>query len=180
MGTGANLVASTGGARPPPALAGAYVLALRLARPLPVQIGGGGRATLPPGIYLYAGSARGPGGIRARTARHSRRYRGSGKRRHWHVDQLTEAASEIAVLPVIGGDECALMAEILALPGARAPMAGFGSSDCAHCAAHLAAVPGGGSLAATLAVLAGGRAGPARAEDIWLPRRDPATEREPA
>ncbi len=154
---------------PPPAAAGAYVLALRLARPLAVAIGGR-RATLPPGLYLYAGSARGPGGIRARAARHLRRR----KRRHWHVDQLTGAASEIAVLPVVGGDECALMRDILALPGARVPVPGFGSSDCARCAAHLAAIPDSGSLAATLAALASGRP-----DDIWLPRRDAAAEREP-
>jgi Uri superfamily endonuclease len=171
MGTGANFPRSTDAAGQPPAEAGAYVLALRLARPLAVEIGGGGRATLPPGLYLYAGSARGPGGIRARTARHLRRYGGDGTRRHWHIDQLTEAAVEFAVLPVTGGDECALVREILALPGARAPLAGFGSSDCAHCVAHLAAIPESGTLAATLAELAGGRA-----DDIWLPSPDTAAE----
>ncbi len=156
--------------RPPPAVPGAYVLALRLARPLAVRIGGGKRATLPPGMYLYAGSARGPGGIRARAARHMRRR----KRRHWHIDQLTGAASERAVLPVVGGDECALMGEILALPGARMPMAGFGSSDCLRCAAHLAAIPDSAGLAATLEAIASGRP-----DDIWLPPREAGAEREP-
>ena len=37
------------------------------------------------GHYLYAGSAYGPGGIRARAARHLRR----DKSRRWHVDWLT-------------------------------------------------------------------------------------------
>ncbi len=159
---------------PPPAAAGAYVLALRLVRPLAVAIGGQPAGILETGIYLYAGSARGPGGIRARAARHLRR----GKRRYWHIDQLTEAASECAVLPVIGGDECALMRDILALPGARPPMAGFGSSDCARCAAHLAAIPDSGSLAAALAELAGGGTGLARAEDIWMPPLETGAGRE--
>ena len=43
---------------------------------------------LAPGCYVYAGSARGPGGIRARVRRHLR----PDKTPHWHIDQVTAYA----------------------------------------------------------------------------------------
>ena len=51
---------------------GAYLLLLALGRPLALAIRGLPPAILPPGWYIYAGSARGPGGIRARLARRKR------------------------------------------------------------------------------------------------------------
>jgi hypothetical protein len=39
------------------------------------------------------------------------------------------------------------MARVLRVPGAGVPLAGFGSSDCRRCPAHLAALPPGTSLA---------------------------------
>ncbi|MEE8332606.1 MAG: DUF123 domain-containing protein, partial [Alphaproteobacteria bacterium] len=68
-----------------PAVPGAYALLILLKRRFAGNIGALGRVDLPPGAYLYLGSARGPGGLRARLARHARR----GKRLHWHVDRLT-------------------------------------------------------------------------------------------
>ncbi|MGC9116347.1 MAG: GIY-YIG nuclease family protein [Conexivisphaera sp.] len=44
-------------------------------------------ARLEPGIYLYLGSAGGPGGLRGRICRHAGRRR----RPHWHVDHLLDA-----------------------------------------------------------------------------------------
>jgi Uri superfamily endonuclease len=41
---------------------------------------------LPAGRYLYCGSAKGRGGLKARLSRHMRR----GKSVRWHVDQLPE------------------------------------------------------------------------------------------
>lgn len=122
--------------RAPAALAqpGAYVLAIRLAQPLHVFISGRIAGTLPAGRYLYCGSARGPGGLRARIARHLRRR----KTLRWHVDRLTTRGTVFAVWAVPGGDECELAG---ALAGFPVPIAGFGSSDCAHCASHLFAWP---------------------------------------
>ncbi len=114
-----------------PATAGAYALWLRLDAPLDVRAGKI-VARLPAGDYLYCGSANGPGGLRARLARHMRRE----KRPHWHIDQLTTAGRVLGAFIVEGGSECALNAALAGLPIA-AP--GFGSSDCPRCAAHLRA-----------------------------------------
>jgi Uri superfamily endonuclease len=116
-----------------PATAGAYVLWLRLDAAREVRAGKSA-TRLAAGDYLYCGSAKGPGGLRARLARHMRRE----KRAHWHVDQLTEAGRVLGAFILEGGSECALNAALEALP---APAPGFGSSDCPRCAAHLRAFP---------------------------------------
>ncbi|QGM94343.1 GIY-YIG nuclease family protein [Methylocystis rosea] len=121
-----------------PATPGAYALALRLGAPLNVRVGKNS-ATLPAGDYLYCGSARGPGGLRARLARHMRPH----KRAHWHIDQLTAGASLLGAFVEEQGDECALNA---ALDGFPIPLPGFGSSDCRRCAAHLRFWPEGAPL----------------------------------
>ncbi len=118
-----------------PAARGAYALVLRLERETALDIAALGRPVLPAGLYLYAGSAWGRGGIRARAARHLR----LPKARVWHVDRLTEAAAVDRVLAFPGGDECALAARAVAL-GAGVPVPGFGASDCRRCPAHLFAV----------------------------------------
>jgi histidyl-tRNA synthetase len=112
---------------------GAYVLWLRLSSPLAVKAGKAA-ATLSPGDYLYCGSAKGPGGLRARLARHMRR----DKRAHWHVDQLTAAGEVVGAFVVEEGDECALNAALAAL---AIPLPGFGSSDCPRCVSHLRHFP---------------------------------------
>lgn len=121
-----------------PATPGAYALALRLGAPLAVRVRKIS-ATLPDGDYLYCGSARGSGGLRARLARHLRPQ----KRAHWHVDQLTAVASLLGAFVEEQGDECALNAALDDLP---IPIAGFGSSDCRRCAAHLRFLPKGAAL----------------------------------
>lgn len=121
-----------------PARPGAYVLVLRLDAPLDVRVGKIS-ATLPAGDYLYCGSARGPGGLQARLARHMRPQ----KRSHWHIDQLTSATNVLGAFVDEGGDECALNAALANLP---IPVAGFGSSDCRRCAAHLRLWPKGEAL----------------------------------
>lgn len=146
-----------------PATSGAYALALRLGAPLDVRIGKIS-ATLPAGDYLYCGSARGPGGLRARLARHMRPQ----KRAHWHIDQLTAVANMLGAFVEEQGDECALNAALgaLSIP-LPIPIAGFGSSDCRRCAAHLRFWPQGAALpsdwenarkAAHLSLEGGGRA----------------------
>jgi len=112
-----------------PAAPGAYALWLRLASPLAVRARKR-EGVLPAGDYLYCGSARGPGGLRARLARHMRPQ----KRPHWHIDQLTAVANVLGAFVHEDGDECALNAALAHLP---IPVAGFGSSDCRRCAAHL-------------------------------------------
>ncbi len=122
-----------------PAVPGAYVLLVETGREVVVRLPGRPPTILTPGRYLYCGSARGPGGIKARVARHMRR----DKTVRWHVDRLTEAGSVLGAWTFPGGDECALVASLSALP---VPMAGFGSSDCRTCASHLLAWPAGADL----------------------------------
>ncbi|MEE9251190.1 MAG: GIY-YIG nuclease family protein [Alphaproteobacteria bacterium] len=116
---------------------GAYVLVIDLARPCALPIPAPAPATLDAGRYFYVGSARGPGGIRARVARHMRR----GKALCWHIDRLTEAGKIAGALVLPGGAECAALERLLGLPGLTVPVPGFGSSDCARCPAHLLAAP---------------------------------------
>lgn len=121
-----------------PIILGAYALWLRLPAPLEVRLGKR-EGVLPAGDYLYCGSARGSGGLRARLARHMRR----DKRLHWHIDRLTAVATILGAFIEEGGDECALNAALDALP---IPLPGFGSSDCPRCPAHLRLLPKGAAL----------------------------------
>lgn len=118
-----------------PADPGAYALVLRLARETRLDIATLGRPLLPAGLYLYAGSAWGPGGIRARVGRHLRR----GKAQVWHIDRLTEAAAVERAVAFPGVCECEI-ADFVITHGAHAPIPGFGASDCRRCEAHLLAV----------------------------------------
>lgn len=122
-----------------PAVAGAYVLAISLTQPVAVTIGGRKTQTLSAGRYLYVGSARGPGGMRARIARHLRRR----KPMRWHVDRLTTRGRVVAVWAFANGDECALVGRLRGLP---VPLPGFGSSDCDRCRSHLLTWPEGVDL----------------------------------
>jgi Uri superfamily endonuclease len=115
-----------------PAVAGAYLLWLPLWEPVDLTAPRPG-ARLAPGVYLYLGSARGPGGLRARVVRHLR----ADKRPRWHVDQLTAAAGDRARARVwLDGSECAWR-EAVQAAGAVVPVPGFGASDCRRCPAHL-------------------------------------------
>ena len=115
---------------------GAYLLVIDLATTLVLDVPRAAPATLPPGRYVYCGSAYGPGGIRARVRRHLRH----DKAIRWHVDRLTAVGRVVAVHAAPGGSECALFEQVMKTPGASVPAPGFGGSDCRRCPAHLAAV----------------------------------------
>jgi histidyl-tRNA synthetase len=118
---------------------GAYVLELHPEAPLSLTVGRLGVVEIPAGRARYYGSARGPGGLRARVARH---LRPPGERRvHWHVDHLTARLAVQRVLIAEGGRECELVQRDLAA-GWRVVAAGFGATDCRRaCPAHLLAQP---------------------------------------
>ena len=135
---------------PLPTTPGAYALQLVLYESHEIQAGRLGRAMLPPGNYLYFGSANGPGGIRGRLGRHLR----GGQRAHWHIDYLRTCARiqgyyylALSKLSRTGERseprlECLWSQEIASLPGAFVPLPGFGASDCrSGCPAHLLAFP---------------------------------------
>lgn len=87
------------------------------------------------GIYLYVGSALGPGGFK-RVERHRAVAQGRNKTRRWHVDYLLALGSlrEVFVIETSQKLECALAQALarVAQPAVR----GFGSSDC-RCFTHL-------------------------------------------
>ncbi|MFA6018798.1 MAG: GIY-YIG nuclease family protein [Rhodospirillales bacterium] len=121
---------------------GAYLLKITLARPVLLSGNRLAGLALAPGDYLYAGSARGPGGIQARLKHHFSK----AKKPHWHVDQLTLAAQRLESRAFPGGSECELLQHLLRLPGMSVPIPGFGASDCRLCPAHLLKAPDGFSL----------------------------------
>ena len=107
---------------------GAYLLSIDLAKPVAVV-----RPTvaiLKPGRYLYAGSAYGPAGLRARISRHMR----SAKSCRWHIDQITTVADVLGALILPHGIECDLVKRC---PELQVPIPYFGSSDCRRCRSHL-------------------------------------------
>lgn len=127
------------GTEKPPRAPGVYALLLFLREPATVRVRGSSWR-LEPGCYVYVGSARGPGGLWARIARHA----ASEKRVKWHVDQLTCGAAELAcvVYSETTVRECVLVPHLEQL-GFEHPVAGFGSSDCGSCLSHLLRCPHG-------------------------------------
>jgi len=109
-------------------------LVLRLPRPTTIGVGRLGRVRFPAGWYVYAGSARGPGGLAARISRHLR----SPKPLRWHVDYLRVDAQPVQIWYALGARrrECSWAQALSGLPGASIPVPHFGASDC-HCPAHL-------------------------------------------
>ncbi len=112
---------------------GAYVLVLRMDRAVPISIKTLPANRLNPGLYLYAGSAYGAGGLTARLKRHF----DVNKTLHWHVDHLTTQAAELAAHAVPDANECELADKMLSAGGFEVAVAGFGSSDCRGCRSHL-------------------------------------------
>ena len=112
---------------------GVYVLWLRLRGDRTLVVGRLGRVRFPEAVYAYVGSARGPGGLEARLARHH----ASRKPMRWHIDYLRPDCDwlEVWVCEGPAAGECDWAGRLGSLPGA-APVSGFGASDC-RCGSHL-------------------------------------------
>jgi Uri superfamily endonuclease len=125
---------------------GTYALLLKLDKQERITIGKLGTFDFPAGYYLYVGSALGPGGLRARLARHRRSRESSSEsnrgqtsqKLHWHIDYLLQRAQLIEVWSVASAErlECKWGQVARGLSGAQVLVQGFGSSDC-RCPAHL-------------------------------------------
>lgn len=117
-----------------PAMAGSYVLVLRLTGVRDLEVGALGRRRLPPGWYLYVGSARGPGGLRARLGRHL----AGGGRTHWHIDYLRACAGAVDAWyqPGEAVVECRWAQALARGRGIASAWPGFGATDCG-CPGHL-------------------------------------------
>jgi len=122
-----------------PGTAGAYVLLVRLDRTLDLHVSISIAGTLKPGRYLYCGSAKGPGGLKARLTRHFRK----GKKPRWHIDRVTESSTVIGAWTFENGNECELASSLRDLP---IPIYGFGSTDCRLCPSHFIEWPQGVEL----------------------------------
>jgi Uri superfamily endonuclease len=126
-----------------PDLPGAYAFSFSLPATIKLRIGRLGWFDFPAGVYFYLGSARGPGGLRARLGRHL-----SGKGlTHWHIDYLRPylEIQGIGYLSCNTYLECAWSHSLASFPAAQVPAPGFGASDCAQgCPAHLIAFPSDG------------------------------------
>ena len=125
---------------------GSYALLIALSAAHAVRVRRLGVCNFLPGIYLYLGSARGAGGIKARLGRHLL----GGGHTHWHIDYLRAVGHVTAFCYLLDrvdqihliNVECAWSQSLAVLPGVSIPIAGFGASDCrAGCSAHLLAVP---------------------------------------
>ena len=112
---------------------GSYLLAIGLLTPVQTDLSRLGSPRLASGNYIYAGSAKGPGGLMARVNRHFRQ----DKTIRWHIDRLTLKAGAMAALLIAEGDECDLVRRLLASGRFETAIPGFGSSDCNTCESHL-------------------------------------------
>ena len=121
-----------------PSIPGIYALIFVIDRESAVRIGRLGVFNFSPGTYVYFGSAKGPGGLRARLSRHFSRK----KRMHWHIDFLLVSPHTKLLAAVYSPTdslvECDLVEKALHPSSAEVPVKGFGSSDCRRgCPAHL-------------------------------------------
>jgi len=116
------------------ARSGTYALILASSSDRLIEIGKLGKFLIRPGYYVYAGSAFGPGGIKARIAHHAK----FSQRPHWHIDYLRSALFLDEVWYTYDSEQHEHQwADILKhLKGATLPIAGFGASDCS-CKSHL-------------------------------------------
>jgi Uri superfamily endonuclease len=113
---------------------GTYALLLHLSAPQNVAVGALGALSFPSGWYVYLGSARGPGGLPARLARHRRR---GDKRHHWHIDYLRAVTTlvEVWTSTCETQHECDWATAAAAMSSASIIAPRFGASDC-QCASH--------------------------------------------
>ena len=113
---------------------GTYVLRLKVHWETVIEVGSLGELTFDPGIYLYCGSALGPGGLAARIAHHAKFV----KNPKWHIDHLTFAAYlyEVWYVELEEKLEHKWAGVFSEIEWVEDGPLGFGASDC-RCATHL-------------------------------------------
>ncbi len=126
-------LAGRGDERHLPTEPGSYLLLLHLPEGLLLAGSRHVGARLPAGWALYAGSAKGPGGLRARVSRHLR----TDKPRRWHADWITTEARSAFAMCFMDRGECDIVAALSSSGAFRFPVPGLGSSDCRTCISHV-------------------------------------------
>jgi len=122
----------------PPSSRGTYALILAADCHQELSVGKLGTLVVQPGLYMYVGSAYGPGGLAARIARHLRND--ADKSLKWHIDHLRAVTQVVEVWWTEGEEhcECDWARAFGRMRRASAPRAKFGASDCSSgCPAHL-------------------------------------------
>ena len=116
---------------------GAYLLVFELHQSQILDIGKLGWHHFDTGIYGYAGSAYGSGGLAARLKTHFTQ----SVRRHWHIDYIYKEATCVGTWVFPLGRECDVVETLLTIPDSIYQTPGFGSSDCTNCTSHLIRLP---------------------------------------
>jgi Uri superfamily endonuclease len=116
---------------------GSYVIVGELLNEVSIISGTFSGQILAGGFYLYAGSAFGPGGLKARIGRHLK----SETKKFWHFDHLKDFLKIREIWYSLSGEknfECYFIRKLQAQGSASFPILKFGSSDCrSACPAHL-------------------------------------------
>jgi Uri superfamily endonuclease len=115
---------------------GVYTLIIAVLDPLDLKIGCLGIWHFPKGLYLYTGSALGPGGLSGRIGRHV----GHRNSRFWHIDYLLGSRGVRVELAIWAHTPERMECRINTLLHRRfeSQAKGFGSSDCVKsCPSHL-------------------------------------------
>jgi len=113
-----------------PGRPGIYTLILKILEGIEVNVGRLGTLRFGKGIYMYVGSARGPGGLKARLTRHCR----GPTRTRWHIDYLT-SNSNVRVTAAVIAEANLDLEEVIAGGMLRKEycikpaIKGFGSTD---------------------------------------------------
>jgi len=116
-----------------PTIKGTYILLFYNEIQKNITVGKLGTFCIKKGVYMYVGSAFGPGGLKSRISRHAQ----TNKKLKWHIDYLRNELSlfNVIVSPSQSKLEC-IWAENLYNLDYSTPFKGFGSSDC-KCFSHL-------------------------------------------
>jgi len=115
---------------------GIYTLIISIQIPLRLRVGRLGLLPFPKGLYLYTGSALGPGGLNRRVYRHLH----VDRHKFWHIDHLLASKGVSTRLAIIARTcrymECRINRSLEMICNSQAK--GFGSSDCIEsCTSHL-------------------------------------------
>jgi Uri superfamily endonuclease len=118
---------------------GAYVLIIKIERPMEVKIRSLGDVTFESGVWVYVGSAMGDGStnLENRLRRHFR----SEKTIYWHIDHLLDSGANLVKAYWTESPthaECDIAQELQSRDSFRVGPKRFGSSDCKKgCRAHI-------------------------------------------
>lgn len=114
---------------------GSYILVVTVRKSVTFKPGSLPRVKLPPGCYVYVGSAMGPGGFEKRVLRHFRK----AKKARWHIDYLTRLRGvwvrSVFYTPLPYGES--KLTTILSSLGLAKTVKGFGATDSAKDFSHL-------------------------------------------